>query len=289
MTEDRRLTRENCLKKIYGFESYLRNEEKSAATIEKYLRDVRSFLSFLSGGSKNEQLGKEHTMRYKDYLSDKNYEPASINSMLVALNCFLRFCGLEKLCVKLLRIQRQMFSAEDRELSLEEYHRLVKAANGSRLSYIIQTICGTGIRVSELKYITVEAIHAGRAAVSCKNKKRIIFLPVQVQRLLREYIKKAGIRSGAVFVTKSGKPINRSNIWRDMRTLCKKAKVSEKKVFPHNLRHLFARLFYSIDKDIVRLADLLGHTSINTTRIHTKESGEKHLIGLEKVQKILTT
>lgn len=283
------MTQKNCLKRLSGFEIQLRNEEKSAATVEKYLRDVRRFLSFLSEFPADDQLGKEHTVQYKKYLCENGYEPTSINSMLVALNCFLRFCGLEKLCVKLLRIQRQMFSAEERELSREEYHRLVKAANGGRLSYIIQTICGTGIRVSELKYITVEAVHAGRAAVSCKNKNRIIFLPVQVQKLLREYIKKSGIRSGAVFVTKSGKPINRSNIWRDMRTLCKKAKVSEKKVFPHNLRHLFARLFYSIDKDIVRLADLLGHTSINTTRIYTKESGEKHLIGLEKVQKILTT
>ena len=146
-----------------------------------------------------------------------------------------------------------------------------------------------GIRVSELKYITVEAVRIGKAAVNCKNKNRVIFLPLKVQRLLQEYIKKAGIRSGSVFVTKSGKPINRSNIWRDMRALCKKADVSEKKVFPHNLRHLFARTFYSINKDIVRLADLLGHSSINTTRIYTVESGEKHLIYLEKVQKILTT
>lgn len=283
------MTRENCLKKISGFESQLRNEEKSAVTIEKYLRDVRRFLSFLSEFPADDQLGKEHTVQYKKYLCENGYEPASVNSMLVALNCFLRFCKLDKLCVKLLKIQRQIFSAEDRELSCEEYHRLIKAADGSRLSYIIQTICGTGIRVSELKYITVEAVREGKATVSCKNKNRVIFLPVKVQKLLSEYIRKTGIKCGSVFVSKSGKPLNRSNIWRDMRRLCEKASVSEKKVFPHNLRHLFARLFYSIEKDIVRLADLLGHSSINTTRIYTKESGEKHLIGLERVQKILTT
>lgn len=283
------MTRETCFRKMSAFESYLRNEEKSMATMEKYLRDVRRFLSFLSGFPPDAPLCKEQTVQYKNHLAEQGYKPASINSMLVALNCFLRFCGLEKLRVKLLRIQRQMFSNEDRELGREEYCRLVKAANGSRLSYVIQTICGTGIRVSELKYITVEAVHNGKAAVSCKNKNRIIFLPIQVQRLLREYIKKAGIKSGAVFVTKSGRPLNRSTIWRDMRALCKKAGVSEKKVFPHNLRHLFARLFYSIEKDIVRLADLLGHASINTTRIYTIESGEKHLIGLERVQKLLTT
>lgn len=153
----------------------------------------------------------------------------------------------------------------------------------------MQTICGTGIRVSELQYITAEAVYAGKATVHCKNKTRIILIPAPVQRLLREYIKKMGIKSGIVFVTRSGRPINRSNIWRDMRALCKKARVDEQKVFPHNLRHLFARLFYSIDKDITRLADLLGHSSINTTRIYIMESGQRHRIGLEKVQKILTT
>lgn len=283
------MTQTSGMKKISGFENYLKNEEKSVVTIEKYVRDVHRFLSFLSEFSKEAAISKEHILQYKKYLSDQGYEPASINSMLVALNCFLRFCGLQKLCVKLLRIQRQMFCKKEKELSKEEYHRLVNAADGSRLAYIIQTICGTGIRVSELKYITVNAVFSGKATVNCKNKTRVIFLPVSVQKLLREYIKKSGIKSGIVFVTKSGKPIDRSNIWRDMRVLCKKAKVSKEKVFPHNLRHLFARTFYSIDKDITRLADLLGHSSINTTRIYIMESGKRHLLGLEKVQKILTT
>ena len=227
-------------------------------------------------------------MAYKEYLA-KRYAPASVNSMLTAMNRFLRFIGREDMCVKLLKIQRQMFCREERELTKEEYQRLVKAAKDTRLSYIIRTICGIGIRVSKLQYITVEAVRAGKATVSCKNKTRVIFIPKPVQKLLLEYIRKAGIKRGTVFVTKSGRPLDRSNIWRDMRSLCQNANVSEKKVFPHNLRHLFARLFYSIDKDIVRLADLLGHASINTTRIYTIESGEKHRLGLERVQKILTT
>lgn len=283
------MTQKGCMRKILGFESHLRNEEKSTATTKKYVRDVHRFISFLSEFPKEAPICKTHTVGYKKHLSDQGYEPASINSMLVALNCFLRFCRLEKLCVKLLKIQRQMFCSNEREISKEEYHRLVKAAKGSRLSYIIQTICGTGIRISELKYITVEAVRAGKATVNCKNKTRVIFLPVPVRQLLCEYISKTGIGSGVVFVTKSGKPVDRSNIWRDMKELCKRSNVSEKKVFPHNLRHLFARLFYSIDKDVTRLADLLGHSSINTTRIYIMESGDQHIAGLEKVQKILTT
>lgn len=256
--------------------------------MEKYVRDVRKFLSFLSELPKETPISKEHTMAYKEYLAGE-YAPASVNSMLTALNLFLRFIGKNHLCVKLMKIQRQIFCREEKELTKEEYHRLIKAADKTRLSYIIQTICGTGIRVSELQYITVESVKTGKATVNCKNKTRVIFIPRAVQKLLREYIRKTGMKTGSVFVTKSGKPINRSNIWRGMQKLCHRASVSEKKVFPHNLRHLFARLFYSIDKDIVRLADLLGHASINTTRIYTIESGEKHLLGLEKVQKILTT
>lgn len=284
-TEDKSMTRANYISQITNFELFLKTEEKSSATVEKYLRDVRLFISFLPVAT---EISKEHTMAYKEHLTGQ-YAPASVNSMLTAMNVFLRFTGSETLCVKLVKIQRQMFCNEEKELTEEEYRRLVKAADNTRLSYLLRTICGTGIRVSELQYITVEAVAIGKATVNCKNKTRVIFIPRAVQKILREYIKKAGVKSGTVFVTKSGKPLNRSNIWRDMQTLCRKANVSDKKVFPHNLRHLFARLFYSIDKDIVRLADLLGHASINTTRIYTIESGQKHLAGLEKVQKILTT
>lgn len=270
--------------KILEFELYLKNEEKSNATIEKYLRDIRTFFKFMEDRS----ITKEETICYKDYLT-RQYAPASVNSMLVSLNCYLRYTGMSFCCVRLLKIQQQIFCREDKELTIQEYQRLVKAADNTRLSLIIQTICGTGIRVSELEYITVEAVRAGKAVVNCKNKTRIIFIPKLLQKLLLEYIKKTFLKTGAVFVSKNGKPLNRSNIWRDMKALCIKANVSPCKVFPHNLRHLFARIFYSIDRDIVRLADLLGHSSINTTRIYTVETGTEHINRLERVQKLLIT
>lgn len=267
-----------------NFERYLKDEEKSSATIEKYLRDVRKFSEFLA----DRPLCKEEVIQYKGVLS-KKYAPASVNSMLVSLNGFLRYCGREDCCVKLLKIQRQIFCREDKELTKAEYQRLVKAAKNVRLSLILQTICGTGIRVSELKFITVEAVLAGKAMVSCKNKTRIIFIPSQVQKKLREYIKRSGLKAGPVFVSRTGTPLNRSNIWRDMKALCARAHVSPQKVFPHNLRHLFARTFYSIEKDIVRLADLLGHSNVDTTRIYTVETGTQHISRLEQVQILLTT
>lgn len=269
---------------IQKFDEFLKQEEKSRATIDKYLRDVRSFSIFMSGCP----LTKNLTIAYKNKLTEE-YAPASVNSMLVSLNCFLRFIGRQDCCVKLLKIQRQIFCCEDKELTKEEYQRLVQAASNSRLSLIIQTICGTGIRVSELQYITAEAVRTGKSIVNCKNKTRIIFIPALLQKLLKDFMKKEGIQSGSLFISRNGKPLNRSNIWRDMKALCKKADVSPEKVFPHNLRHLFARTFYSIEKDIVRLADLLGHSSINTTRIYTMETGNLHIDRLERVQKILTT
>lgn len=269
---------------LLQFEQHLIQEEKSAATIEKYLRDIRAFYTFLDGRS----ICKAETIAYKHALKER-YAPASVNSMLIALNSFLRFSGQESCCVRLLKIQRQIFCREDKELTKAEYQRLVRAAANTRLSCILQTICGTGIRVGELQHITVEAVRDGKAVVNCKNKTRVIFIPTPIQKLLKEYIKKSGLDSGPVFVTKSGKPLNRRNIWRDMKGLCARACVSPDKVFPHNLRHLFARTFYSIDKDIVRLADLLGHSSINTTRIYTIESGKQHIVRLEQLQIELTT
>lgn len=264
------------------FEYHMIAEEKSAATIEKYTRDVRRFLAFLAGY----ELCRATVIAYKEHLTSK-YAPASINSMLIAVNCFLQFCGREDCRVRLLKIQRQIFCNEDKELTKQELHRLVKAAGNTRLSLVIQIICGTGIRVSELQYITAEAVQAGKAVVNCKNKTRIIFIPITIQKLLKLYMKRAGITAGAIFVTRSGKPLNRRNIWRDMKALCKRAGVAPNKVFPHNLRHLFARTFYSVEKDIVRLADLLGHSSINTTRIYTLETGDKHRHCLERVEKKL--
>lgn len=265
------------------YERYLNQEEKSRATIEKYLRDIRRFHVYLAG----REVSKEQTLAYKTYLTEQ-YAPASVNSMLVALNCFLRFAGREDCCVRLLKIQRQIFCNEDRELTQEEYQRLIRAARDIRTAMVLRTICGTGIRVSELQYITVEAVYQGKAVVRCKSKTRVIFIPASLRELLQKYIKKTGLKAGAVFVTRGGKPLDRSSIWRSMKTLCRDAGVSPDKVFPHNLRHLFARSFYSLEKDIVRLADLLGHSSINTTRIYTTETGHEHISRLEQVQQLLS-
>lgn len=274
----------SVLSKVNDFKFFLTEEEKSEATIEKYIRDVRFFGEFIS----NREITKQEVMEYKKKLVE-NYAPASVNSMLVSLNCFLHFIERPDCCVKLLKIQRQMFVSEKKELTAAEYRRLLKAAQGTRLELVIQTICETGIRVSELKYITIDAVEQGRATVECKNKTRVIFIPTPLRKVLLQYIKKSGIKAGSVFVTKSGKPLNRSNIWRDMKALCEKANVAPGKVFPHNLRHLFARTFYSIERDIVRLADLLGHSSINTTRIYTIETGRQHLDCLERMHRMLMT
>ncbi len=269
---------------LEAYKEHLEKEEKSKATTEKYVRDVRAFLRFIE----NREITKEEALAYKQHLCSE-YAPTSANSMIIALNAFLRFIGMQDFTVKPIKIQRQLFCREEKELSQAEYRRLVEAARGTRLEYVIRTICGIGIRVSELQYITVEAVNIGKSVVNCKNKTRVIFIPVSMQDMLKKYIKKAGIKTGAVFVSKSGRPLNRSNIWRDMKALCKKANVSPNKVFPHNLRHLFARTFYSIERDIVRLADLLGHSSINTTRVYTIESGSQHIARLERVQKLLIT
>ena len=274
----------NNTNQIDGFKEFLISEEKSTATVDKYIRDVMLFLKF----SEAEPFSKALVLRFKDMLI-KNYAPASVNSMLAAVNCFLSFTDNSHCKVKQIKIQKQIFAQEEKELSVEEYKRLVKAANGSQLSAVMQTICETGIRVSELSYITVEAVMAGKVTVNSKNKTRIVFIPKHLQKLLKGYIKKAGITAGTIFVTKGGKPLNRSNIWKAMKALCRKADVNEKKVFPHNLRHLFARMFYNIEKDIVRLADIMGHSSINTTRIYTVECGKQHTKIIDKISLLLAT
>lgn len=270
----------NYTMEIRRFEQHMIAEEKSAATIEKYLRDIRSFFAYLS----DRQLCKEEMVAYKAYLTGQ-YAPASVNSMLIAMNRFLRFLGLQDCCVRPLKIQRQIFCPEEKELTQAEYQRLVRSAGDSQLSFVLQTICGTGIRISELQYITLEAVRAGKAVVNCKNKTRVIFIPAPLQKILKQYIKKTGITAGSVFVSQNGKPLDRSSVWRQMKRLCKKANVPPEKVYPHNLRHLFARIFYGIKKDIVRLADILGHSSINTTRIYTLETGTRHLNDLIQVQR----
>ena len=272
-------------KKIQKFEFHLRDEEMSAATIEKYMRDVKRFASFACGP----KIDKQTVLEYKKKLGEE-YAVASANSMIAAMNCFLRFCGWHDLCVKQFKTQRQAYCSEEKELSRAEYIRLLEAANAKhneRLNLIIQTICGTGIRVSELRYITVEALHKGEATVNCKGKNRRVFIVPELKKKLLRYAKERGIREGIIFVTRGGNPVGRNSIWKDMKSLCETAQVSPTKVFPHNLRHLFARTFYGIEKDIAKLADILGHASINTTRIYIVTTGAEHKRKMENMRLIM--
>ena len=271
--------------KILKFGRYLVQEERSAATVEKYLRDVKYFYGFCEGAP----LTKEKIIEYKSRLVDK-YTPRSANSMLAALNAFLRFIGRLDLCVRQFKIQREAYISAEREITKAEYESLCIAAKRKRnekLSLIIQTICSTGIRVSELRYVSVEACRTGEAVVSCKGKTRRIFILDKLRKSLLAYCKREGIASGAVFVTRGGAPISRNSVWRQMKSLCKEAGVEPTKVFPHNLRHLFARTFYGIEKDIAKLADILGHASINTTRIYIVTTGEEHRRKMENMRLLL--
>ena len=270
---------------IDSYRDYLISEEKSEATMDKYLRDVREFADWIS----DREFDKTAVLTYKTELTER-YAPASVNTILSSLNSFFAFNEWYELKVKTLKIQRQIFASDEKELTKAEYERLLKAAKSKkneRLYLLMQTICATGIRVSELRHITVEAVFRGRAEINCKGKRRTVFIPSQLCQILKQYIKEQKIKSGSVFISKNGNPLNRSNIWTDMKKLCKSAGVSEKKVFPHNLRHLFARTYYSLQKDIVRLADILGHTSVNTTRIYTMESGEIHRKQIQKLGLLL--
>ena len=228
-------------------------------------------------------------MDYKQMLGN-TYAVASANSMIAALNCFLRFCGWHELCVKQFKIQRQAYCCEEKELSRSEYIRLIEAAKkkrNERLNLIIQTICVTGIRVSELQYITVEALNRSEAVVNCKGKNRRIFIVPELKKKLLRYVKEQKISSGVIFITRNGNPISRNNIWKEMKSLCEEAHVAPSKVFPHNLRHLFARTFYGIEKDIAKLADILGHASINTTRIYIVTTGAEHKRKMENMKLII--
>lgn len=264
---------------IEVYQNYLIEEEKSPATISKYLHDIRSFGDWLF----TSEFDKSVVLSYKAYLLER-YSASSVNSIISSLNSFFAYLGWFDLKVKTVKIQRQIFASNEKELTKAEYERLLNAAkNNKRLYLLMQTICSTGIRVSELRHITVEAVVQKQAEINCKGKRRTVFLPNKLCEALKRYIKEQKIKSGPVFVTKNGKPLDRSNIWSDMKKLCKTAGVSESKVFPHNLRHLFARTYYSLQKDIVRLADILGHSSVNTTRIYTQESGEVHRLQIQKL------
>ena len=266
---------------VANFKKFLIDEEKSLATLEKYMRDINAFREWLGARI----VEKVIVLEYKAYLVE-NYAPASANSMLSSINSFFEFNEWHELKVKMLKIQKQIFADKNKELTKAEYERLLDAAKSKkneRLYYLMQTICSSGIRVSELKSITIEAVKERRATIKCKGKMRIVILPKELCKMLAEYAKEQKITSGPVFVTKTGKPLDRSAIWKMMKQLCESAGVPKEKVFPHNLRHLFARTYYTIQKDIVRLADILGHSSINTTRIYTMETGDIHRRQIQKL------
>ncbi len=272
-------------KVIAEFKEHLILEERSEITIEKYIRDVKAFSTY----TQNTAVTKETVIAYKKHLQ-QNYAVRSVNSMLASINVLFSFLGWHDLRVKSLKLQQQVFCPEEKELTKAEYTRLCRTAErkrNKRLNLILQTICGTGIRVSELQFITIEAVKQGEAVVNCKAKTRSVFIVKELKQKLLRYAAEQNIKSGMVFVTRTGKPISRTNIWREMKALCEEANVNPQKVFPHNLRHLFARVFYGIEKDIAKLADILGHSSINTTRIYIISTGTEHRQRMESMRLIL--
>ena len=273
---------------VAAFARRLREDERSPGTIENYLRHVRAFAAWAGG----EAVTKELAAQWKDHLAHSGYCPGTVNTMLVALNRFFTFQGWRDCQVRALRVQRRLFREDSRELTREEYERLVEAARSlgrERLELLMETICSTGIRVSEVKYITVEALAQGRAEISLKGKIRTILLPGKLCRKLLMYAKKQKTVSGEVFLTRNGTGLSRKQIWSEMKAICAKAKVAASKVFPHNLRHLFARTFYTVCRDVVKLADVLGHSSIETTRIYLISTGAEHAHTLERVRLLLST
>lgn len=269
---------------IEQFRQHLILEEKSSITIDKYLRDVNHFRQYADG----REINKELVIMYKKSLMEKGYAVRSVNSMLASLNSLLNFLGFGDCKVKCVKTQREAYCSEKQELSKAEYLRLLEAAKDQpALQLLMQTICSTGIRVSELSYFTVEAVSEGEIVVNCKGKTRAILVPGKLRKLLLTYAKKQKIRSGVIFCTRNGKPMDRSNIWTKMKRLCKAAGVNPDKVYPHNLRKLFARTFYKIEKDIAKLADILGHSSINTTRIYIMTTGTEHRKKMERLNLLL--
>ncbi len=275
----------NYTAQLENYLDYLRSEEHSIATIKQYRRDILRFFSFLE----SKELTREWALQYKCEL-EQTYQPVSVNAKLSALNSFFTFIRRSDLKLKLLKIQESAYCSAEKELSKEEYLCLVKAAKrkkNEKLALLLQTICGTGIRVSEVKYITAEAVCRGESVIRLKGKTRTILFPKKLQKALKDYMNRKKITTGPIFVTRTGRPLDRSNIWKMMKSLCQDAGVNEKKVFPHNLRHLFARCFYSVDKDIARLADILGHSSINTTRIYIISSGMEHRRRLDALRLVI--
>ena len=270
---------------IRCYKSELFEQERASQTVKRYLQQVRQFVQWVVG----KPVTKALVVNYKQWLTER-YSPASVNVALAALNGFFKFMGWQECIVRPVRVQRKQYIEPERELTRQEYYRLLYAARTKgkmRLFHLLETICSTGIRVSELRFITVQAVKKGRVNICNKGKHRVVLLPRRLCFKLLQYCRKRGTEQGSVFVTRRGKPLNRSNIWAEMKALCKKADVAQCKVFPHNLRHLFARCFYQAQQDLEHLASLLGHTNINTTRIYTRSSGEEHLKQIEQLRLIL--
>lgn len=267
---------------INAFAQYLRDEEREPGTVEKYLRDIHAFAAW--AGCR--EIGKALSISWKERLKSSAYQPDTINAKLSALNKFFAFLGWNDCRVKLLKIQRRLFRRVDKDLTKEEYKRLLDTSAGlgkDRLSLLMETICATGIRVSEVKYITLEAVQNGCSEIALKGKIRTILIPAKLCRKLQKYAQKQKIASGEIFLTRNGKGLSRRQIWAEMKALCEKADVEPSKVFPHNLRHLFARTFYRVYKDIAKLADVLGHSSIETTRIYLLSTSLEHVRQMERL------
>lgn len=272
--------------KINEYIQIMLEEDKSRGTIEKYTRDLNAFFRW----NNNRIICKEITISWKEYLLSRGYAPITVNSMLASLNGFFRFMEWNDLKIKFLKIQRKIFREQSKELTQPEYDKLINTAIGlhkDRLAMIMETICSCGIRVSEVKYITVEAIKSGKANISLKSKIRTILLPKKLCTKLIKYAKNKKIASGEIFITESGKGISRKQIWSEMKKLCDLCKIEKSKVFPHNLRHLFATTFHRIHRDIVKLADILGHSNIDTTRIYLATSGSEYQKQLDRLNLVL--
>ena len=267
--------------KLSEYADWLKSEEKCPGTIDKYLRDIGAFAAWLG----ERELSKEAAAEWKEHLVEENYAPVTVNSMLASINTYCVFAELN-IKIKFLKVQRSLFREQSKELSREEYDKLIEtalAAGKERLALLMETICASGIRVSEVQYITVEAVSRGKAIVSLKGKIRTILLPGKLCKKLKKYAEKQKIASGEIFLTGSGRSLSRRQIWAEMKRLCKKAGVESSKVFPHNLRHLFATIYYRVYKDIAKLADVLGHSSVDTTRIYLMTTGKEHQKQLEKL------
>ena len=274
--------RTSTVEQIREFSRYLREEERETATIDKYSRDVKDFFIWL----KDREISRDRIAEWKQHLRRVGRKPVTINGKLSALNKFLSFLGRNDCRIKYLKIQRRLFRSTEKQLSKQEYIRLMETAHSlgrERLALLMETICATGIRVSEVKYITAEAIRAGRTEIALKGKIRTILLPGKLCRKLQKYVRKRKIVSGEVFLTRNGKGMSRRQIWAEMKSLCEKAGVAPSKVFPHNLRHLFAQTFYRVCRDVAKLADVLGHSSIETTRLYLISTEAEHVRQMERM------